>query len=189
MLPVGWRQAPPHLETERLHLRCPRESDGPQLFAAISESLAELRPWYTWAADIHPTPDSCQFTAALARESFLSGKEMQFYIFAKGNEQMAGICGLIKPDWEARSFEICYWLRTCFVGNGYMSEAVKAVTEFAQVNLAAKRIEARCDSANEKGIAVAERAGYVREKQVISDTVHHMQGQLTEVAVYVAPPR
>ncbi len=187
MFPAGWHQAPPQIDTDRLRLRCPRESDGPQLYAAISESLPELQPWFAWAVDIQLTPANCRFTAAIARERFQSGKEMQFYIFAKGGKKLAGICGLLKPDWAKRTFEICYWLRTCFVGNGYMSEAVSAVTEFAQHKLAAKRVEARCDSANEKAIAVARKAGYILEKTEASETRHHLHGQHSEVVVLVAP--
>jgi RimJ/RimL family protein N-acetyltransferase len=187
MFPAGWRQAPPQIETKRLLLRCPREADGPQLYAAIIESLAELQPWFAWAVDIDLTPDNCRFTAAIARERFQSGKEMQFYIFAKGGKKLIGICGLLEPDWAQRTFEICYWLRTSYGGNGYMSEAVSAVTEFTQRHLAAKRIEARCDVANEKGIAVARKAGYILEKTVASETRHHLHGMQTEIAVLVAP--
>ena len=162
-----------------------REEDGPQLYAAITESRAELLPWFAWAVDIVLTAENCRFTAAYARERFLSAKEMQFYIFAKGEKKLVGICGLLKPDWAKRSFEICYWLRTCYVGRGYMVEAVSAVTEFALQKLAAKRIEARCDRANEKGIAVARRSGYILEKQVRSDSRHHIHGQHTDIAVFI----
>jgi RimJ/RimL family protein N-acetyltransferase len=185
MFPAGWRQAPPEIRTDRLHLRCPREEDGPQLFAAITESQAQLRPWFAWAADLNLTPDNCKFTAAYARERFLSGREMQFYIFAQGQKKLLGICGLLRPDWAKRSFEICYWLRTSFAGHGYMSEAVSAVTQFALQELAAKRIEARCDVANKKGLAVAKRAGYVLEEKVVSDTPHHIRRVPTEIAVLV----
>ena len=187
MFPNRWRQSPPQLETDRLRLRCPREDDGPELYAAICESQAELSPWFAWAADINLTADNCVFTAAYARERFLSGKEMQFYIFLQGREQLVGICGLLGPDWDERRFEICYWLRTCFVGQGYMVEAVSAVTEFAIKELTAKRIEARCDEANNKGIAVALGAGYLLEEVVRSDARHHIHGQHTNIAVFVQP--
>ncbi len=185
MFPAGWRQAPPEIKTDRLHLRCPREADGPQLFAAIAESQAELRPWFAWADELDLTPENCRFTAALARERFLSGKEMQFYVFAHDHKKLLGICGLLKPDWAKRSFEICYWLRTGYAGHGYMTEAASAVTEFALQNLAAKRVEARCDVANKKGMAVAERVGYTLEEKVLSDTRHHIHRLHTEIAVYV----
>lgn len=185
MVPAGWRQSPPVLETERLLLRCPREQDGPQLYAAIRETLADLQPWFAWALDVHLTPQNCAFTAALARERFMCGEELQFYIFQKGHKPLAGICGLLDPDWTKRHFEICYWLRKRFVGHGYMTEAVAAVTEFAEHALSAQRIEARCDCANIKGITVAKRAGYILEKTAKSDKPHHLRGKPSDIAVLV----
>ena len=70
-----------------------------------------------------------------------------------------------------------------------MTEAVSAVTEFALQDLAAKRIEARCDVANEKGMAVAERAGYILEEKVLSDAPHHIHRQHTEIAVFLRVAR
>lgn len=188
MYPAGWRQAPPVLETERLLLRCPREEDGPQLYAAIDETLADLQPWFAWAVDVDLTPRNCSFTAALARERFMCGEELQFYTFQKKRKPLVGICGLLDPDWTRRHFEICYWLRTPFAGHGYMTEAVVAVTEFAERSLSARRIEARCDCANIKGIAVALRAGYGLEKTVKSDMPHHLLGKPRDVAVLVKLP-
>ena len=180
-----WRLAPPDIQTDRLLLRCPQEQDGPELYAAISESLPELQSWFAWAADLILTPENSIVTAAYARERFLSAKELQFYIFADGEKTLLGVCGLVKPDWTKLSFEICYWLRTSFVGHGYMTEAVIAVTQFALKNLGARRVVARCDPANEKGIAVALRAGYVHEKTVTTESHHLGHGKQTKIAMLV----
>jgi len=185
MIPADWRLSPPEIKTERLLLRCPKEQDGPELYAAISKSLSELQPWFTWTADLNLTPESSTITAAYARERFLSAEELQFYIFTVRGSKLLGVCGLAKPDWTKLSFEICYWLRTRFVGQGYMSEAVIAVTQFALKNLGARRIEARCDPANEKGIAVALRAGYVHGKTVTTESHLHVRGEQTKIALLV----
>jgi len=185
MITNNWRLVPPEIKTERLILRCPQEQDGPELYAAISESLAELQPWFAWTADLILTPDNCIITAAYARARFLSAKEMQFYIFSKGGSTLVGVCGLTKPDWDKLFFEICYWLRTQFVGHGYMTEAVVAVTQFALRNLEARRIEALCNPANEEGIAVVRQVGYVHEK--IETIQSHHQGieEQTNIVKYV----
>ena len=166
MLPDNWRATPPEINTDRLLLRCPQEQDGPELYTAISESLARLRPWFCWTADFDLALENGVLNAAYARERFLSGSELQFYIFLAGEKTLLGVCGLTKPDWSNASFEICYWLRTGYEGHNYMTEAVTAVTQFAVEQLGARRIEARCDPANEKGIAVALRAGYAYEKML-----------------------
>ena len=180
-----WRLAPPEIQTERLLLRCPQEQDGPELFAAISESLPELQPWFAWTTDLTLTLESITITAAYARERFLSAKELQFYIFANDQKTLLGVCGLAEPNWTKLSFEICYWLRSRFVGHGYMTEAVIAVTQFTLKNLGARRIVARCDLANKKGIAVALRAGYVHEKTVSTESHHHVHGEQTKIAMLV----
>jgi RimJ/RimL family protein N-acetyltransferase len=169
MLPNNWRSTPPEIKIDRLLLRCPQEQDGPELYAAISESLARLRPWFCWTADLDLAPENGVLNAAYARERFLSGAELQFYIFPIDGNALLGICGLTKPDWSVPSFEICYWLRTGYEGHGYMTESITAVTQFAVEQLGAQRIEARCDPANEKGIAVALRAGYAYEKTLPSE--------------------
>ena len=185
MIPAGWHLSPPEIETERLLLRCPQEEDGPELYAAISESLAELRPWFAWTADLNLTAENSTVTAVHARERFLSAKEMQFYLFAKGGTELQGVCGLAKPDWIKRTFEICYWLRTRFVGHGTMTEAVIAVTQFALQDLWARRIEARFDPANEKGIAVALRAGYVVEPTLPDDSHRSIHDEQTKIDLLV----
>ena len=42
---------PDSFESERLLIRAPQPGDGTEVHAAITESLAELRPWMPWA---HP---------------------------------------------------------------------------------------------------------------------------------------
>ena len=60
-------------------------------------------------------------------------------------------------------FEIGYWVRSSAEGQGYIREAAAGVTAYAFDAIGAERIEIRCDSLNERSIAVARRAGYVLE--------------------------
>lgn len=57
--------------------------------------------------------------------------------------------------------EIGYGLRPGFCGNGYMTEAVKAVTVWALTQEGVKRVEAETDPDNEPSKAVLKNAGYV----------------------------
>jgi hypothetical protein len=45
------RDFPESFETERLLIRCPMPGDGAEVYAAVSESLDELRPWMPWARE------------------------------------------------------------------------------------------------------------------------------------------
>src|SRR5262249_27235381 len=66
-------------------------------------------------------------------------------------------------DWSLRSFEVGYWLRDGAEGHGYAQEAVRELTRFALEELAANRVEIRCDPRNERSRRVAERLGFVYE--------------------------
>lgn len=63
----------------------------------------------------------------------------------------------------AGSIEIGYCLsRKCW-GNGYMPEAVNALTEFLMKEQNINRVEIRCDSENIPSAKVAEKCGYTYE--------------------------
>lgn len=62
---------------------------------------------------------------------------------------------------EDGMIEIGYGLREGFCGNGYMTEAVKAVTEWALTQEGVLRAEAETDDDNEASKRVLLNAGYV----------------------------
>ena len=74
-----------------------------------------------------------------------------------------GIADLQGIDWDVPKFEIGYWCRTSLTSNGYITEAVRAITLFAFDALGARRVEIRCDPSNLKSARVAERAGFTLE--------------------------
>ena len=69
-------------------------------------------------------------------------------------------------DWSVPKFEIGYWVRTRFVGEGYATEAVGGIGAFAFEHLGARRIEIRCDPHNRRSVRVAQRAGFRLEGEL-----------------------
>jgi hypothetical protein len=49
MRPPILKDFPESFETERLLIRCPMPGDGAKDYAAIVESVEELKPWMPWA--------------------------------------------------------------------------------------------------------------------------------------------
>ena len=49
---------PESFETERLRIRSPLPGDGPQMHAAVNESLGELTPWMPWPKEHRTVEDS-----------------------------------------------------------------------------------------------------------------------------------
>jgi RimJ/RimL family protein N-acetyltransferase len=177
---------PEHFETERLLLRSPLPGDGPELYAAVRGSIDELTPWMAWPKE-HRTVEDSEASARRARVAFLARSELRLHIYLKGTDTLVGIGGLQGIDWDVPKFEVGYWCRTSFTGNGYITEAVRAITSFAFDALGARRVEIRCDPRNLKSARVAERAGFTLEA-----TLHNNElgtdGTLRDTMIFAMTP-
>ena len=153
---------PDHFETDRLLIRAPRPGDGPTVSAAIHESHAELRAWMPWAVELQPVEETESVMRRMAA-AFIKREDLMLLLFRKSDGLFVGSSGLHRIDWSVPRFEIGYWIRTSLSGNGYMTEAVNGITDFAFGTLKAERVEIRCDANNQRSAAVAKRAGYPLE--------------------------
>jgi len=159
------RDFPDRFETEPLLVRCPMPGDDPELFAAIRESYEELKPWMPWA-ESHKTVEDSEESTRRGWVEFLERPDLRMHLFLKGTDALVGSSGLHRIDWSAPKFEIGYWRRTSFAGQGYTTEAVRGIAAFAFDSLGARRVEIRCDSLNLRSIKVAERAGFGLEGEL-----------------------
>ncbi|MFW9332288.1 GNAT family N-acetyltransferase [Paenibacillus polymyxa] len=171
---------PEQFQTERLTIRAPQWGDGAAVNEAIRESVHELRPWLPFARNL-PTVEESEIRSRQARLKFLDRSDMVLYVFDTASGQFVASSGLHRINWDARRFEIGYWLRTSWTGKGIITEAVHGVTDFAIQHLHANRLEILCDSRNMRSAKVAERAGFTLEgilRNVEYDEegnmVHHM---------------
>jgi RimJ/RimL family protein N-acetyltransferase len=121
--PETTRERPvPVLETERLTLRAPRFEDS----QAIATLVNDRRIAENTARIPHPygLADAQAFlTAANADDG-----EIVFLITTQTNG-IVGCCGIAKLDGEAP--EIGYWLGVAFWGQGYATEAARALIDHA----------------------------------------------------------
>ncbi|MNO30465.1 Ribosomal-protein-serine acetyltransferase [compost metagenome] len=173
---------PESFESERLLIRAPLFGDGAALNEAIAESVEELRPWMPWAQELPSVQDS-EINVRQARLAFLERKDLRLHFFNKNTGDFIGSGGLHRIDWKARKFEIGYWLRTSCTKQGYMTEAVGAITKYAIEHLEANRIEIRCDSRNVGSAQVAERSGFTLEG-ILRNEVCDVEGSLSSTKVF-----
>ena len=153
---------PESFESDRLLIRAPLWGDGIRMNEAVKESSNELKPWMPWAKTI-PTAEESEIVIRRARLRYLERSDLMLLLIHKETGQIIGSSGLHRIDWESRKFEIGYWVRTSFSGNGYITEAAEAITNFAIHELKANRVEIRCDSRNLRSARVAERLGFTLE--------------------------
>jgi RimJ/RimL family protein N-acetyltransferase len=113
----------------------------------------------------------------------LERSDLRLYLINKTTGQFIGSSGLHRIDWQVRKFEIGYWVNTPFSGQGYITEAVEGITNFAINELQANRIEIRCDSRNTRSARVAERLGFTMEGILRNDRCD-VEGSLRNTVVF-----
>lgn len=156
---------PSTLETDRLVLRAPQAGDGPVLFAAVSESLPELRRFLAslpWVAT-EQTLESSEVYCRTAGINFLARRDLPYLLFHKASGELVGVAGLHRPVWQTPKLEIGYWGRTSTSGRGFVSEAVEALAALAFDRFRAVRIELCTDEENSGSRRVAQRCGFQLE--------------------------
>jgi ribosomal-protein-serine acetyltransferase len=175
-----------HLETERLLIRAPHLDDVPIVYAAIRESLDNLRQWMLWSHE-DQTLESVEANTRQAVTLFQTREVLRFRLFRKSDGEYVGMSEIHSFDWSVPRCEIGYWVRTSMQGQGYITEAVRALTEFALNTLDMLRVEIRCNARNVRSAAVAERAGYTLEARL-----HHYErdvgGELRDTLIYAKFP-
>ncbi len=173
---------PEEFETARLIVRAPRAGDGAEAHAAIVDSAERLRLWIPSAKPTMTVQEE-EARARQRRSDFLTRNELHFYMFLKGQNTLVGMSALHSIDWDVPRFEIGYWVRTGYEGQGYVTETVDGLTKYA-FKLGARRVEITVDSRNERSWRVAERAGFCLEG-VLHNYERDVDGVLGDLRVYV----
>lgn len=128
----------PVLKTERLVLRPYTLEDAPELQRLIGEREVAR----TLMSVPHPYPDG-------AAEEFINGHpertesgEFQFAITHGEEGYLIGGIGFNAVEREAECAEIGYWIARSYWGNGYATEAARAVIRFGFEDKKLNRIHA-----------------------------------------------
>lgn len=149
----------PGISTERLILRPFRLSDA--------RSVAKLAGNYNVAKSTtsipHPYPEAlaAEWIATHAHE-WSSKSRAIFAITTKAARTLIGTVSLITIE-NSRA-EIGYWIGEPYWGNGYCTEAVKALIEFSQAKLGIIKFTAEHLESNPASGKVLSRAGMRRTK-------------------------
>jgi RimJ/RimL family protein N-acetyltransferase len=150
---------PEQFETERLLIRVPRAGDGEAMNAAVVASHSILQPWMPWAQTVQTVEDSEAYCRQ-AHADFLARRNLPLMLTRKRDGAIVGNSGLHLIDWDVPAFEIGYWAHIDHRGQGYITEAVIGISDFAFTVLHAARVEIRCDTRNTASANVAKRADF-----------------------------
>ncbi|MBO9129798.1 GNAT family N-acetyltransferase [Bacillus sp. 165] len=152
---------PTMFQTKRLLIRKPFPGDGMEVYEAIQSSKSILDLWMPSVSTI----SSEEQAEALIREEharFLLREHLTFHMYHREEGFFIGALTLI-PAWNIPKFELRFWLHSKHRRQGFMKEALAGAVNFAFEKLDAKRVEIRCDAANEQARSTAESTEFVLE--------------------------
>jgi RimJ/RimL family protein N-acetyltransferase len=177
---------PERVETPCFVIRRARPGDGAALCAAVTASLADLRPWMPWAQQ-ETDVEASEAVVQRMHDDFGARTDLPMLVFERrpeGSEgRVVGGTGLHRIDWALPRFEIGYWRRSGWGGRGVAAEAVGAVTRLAFDHLQAQRVEIRMDARNWRSARVAERCGFTFEGLLRQDA-RAPDGSVRDTRVY-----
>ncbi|MFE7061993.1 GNAT family N-acetyltransferase [Sutcliffiella sp. NPDC057660] len=175
---------PLQIETDRLILRAPQEAgEGNVVHQAIKDSINELKQWLVIFQEI-PTVEETEILLRNAYIDFLKRESFRYLIFHKGTNEFIGTVSLHRINWKISKGEIGYWVNSQFSGNGYMTEAVRELTNLGFQQLKFRRIEIRCESTNYKSRSIPVKLGFELEGTLRNDDLSSDGSKLTDTCIY-----
>lgn len=174
------------IETPRLILRSPKVGDGKIVNEAIIESLEQLRPFMPWANNTPSIHDTEEFVRLAAANWILKKNEepyLPLFIFDKKTHHFLGGTGFHHFDWQIPCLESGYWIRSSCTGQGIMTEAVNAVTQYAFKELKVRRVAITCAIDNIRSRKIPERLGYTLESTIKSNRLT-IEGEPTDTLIF-----
>jgi RimJ/RimL family protein N-acetyltransferase len=170
------------MNNQLLVIRVARPGDGAMFNTAVLESLEHLKGWLAWVTP-PPTLEQSEFSCRRAYARFLLNEDLMAFFVLKSSGELVGGGGLHDADWTLRKFEVGYWRRTGYGGQGLITEGVKALADHAFDVLAANRVFLTTDDANTASWRLAERAGFELEGVMKNERLN-LQGGLRDTRVY-----
>lgn len=155
---------PETIESNRLIIRPYRAGDGQVYYSVCQQNRDHLLPFEKGnpALDIH-TPEDAEILVRNFVVYWLKREAFFFGAWHKETSEWVAQVYVGPVDWDLPEFEIGYFVDKSHEGQGYVTEAVKAVLGFVFHHLHAHRVRLDCNELNVRSWRVAERCGFVRE--------------------------
>lgn len=145
------------------------------MYAAVRESLSDLRPWMSWATEQFSREDARKWVEA-AILHWQSDSHYGFVITDPAEGAFIGSCSLGQINALYRFCNLGYWVRTAYRGRGIATRAVRLAAQFAFQHLGLVRVEVLIGVGNAASVRVAEKAGAhyegtLRNRMVVRERV------------------
>ncbi len=158
---------PPNiLKTKRLRLRKAKLADADAIFCQYAQD-PEVTKFVSWRA--HQSVNETREYVQMCLLAWDIGKAFHWVIERHDQRE---VIGMIVARVNAEKWELGFVLARPYWGQGLMTEAVKAIIEWAIKQKGIFRVWAVCDIDNKASARVMEKAGMLREGVLRRWSVH-----------------
>jgi ribosomal-protein-serine acetyltransferase len=145
---------------ERTEVRPLRAEDAAAVYDLTVRNRTHLAEWMPWPERVIDVSDTHAFLRDAEREAY---EHRAFRAGIRRGGTLIGAVDLHDINWPNAHAGIGYWLDRDFMGQGIMTRAVRALSEYAFEALDLHRLEIHVAIANARSRRVAERAGFTFE--------------------------
>ena len=156
----------PHLELEsqRVLMRPPRLSDGPQWIEVRSVNKDHIQPFEPKWAENGLERDFFERRIRRQARDWELGQANAFLIFKKADMHLIGGMNINNICRGAAQYAaIGYWIDQAHEGQGYMAEAIQLTLEYCFEDLGLHRVNASCLPENTRSKNTLLKAGFKEE--------------------------
>jgi RimJ/RimL family protein N-acetyltransferase len=169
----------PNLQTPRLTLRPFELTDSDD----VERLAGDIRVAETTAAIPHPYPKGAASDWIATHKTTFEGKTGVVYAITDTTTgELLGAISLLNMSGSHARCEMGYWIGFSHWRKGICSEAARVLIEYANKELGMTRVVAHCLTRNVGSARVMEKAGFVREGQLVKHVNH--RGAFEDVYVY-----
>ncbi len=165
---------------ETIKIRQYQDSDAPELYAAVRETLVELAAFMPWADEQYSLSDAAAWITT-TQNGHADGSMYDFAIVS-GDGRYLGGCGLNQISRFNAVANLGYWVRASAMGRGVAVKAVKLLSDWALRNTDLNRLEIVAAVKNVRSQRVAEKAGAQRDGVLRKRLMLH--GHTTDAVLY-----
>jgi ribosomal-protein-alanine N-acetyltransferase len=168
--------APDSFETPRLRLRASRLDDAEAIFAEYAQD-PNVAKYVVWKP--HKKISETREFLRYNDEERRAGRSYSYVMIKKDDDRLIGMVDFRSDGGLGYVLSQAHW------GRGYMTEAVKAVVEWAMTQDGIRKIHATCDIDNTASGRVMEKAGLKFERILPRHSLHpNVSSELRDALSY-----
>lgn len=120
-----------------------------------------LKRYFPKTLEQNLTPDLSKYFVEKKLKQFKNREEFLFVLKEKEDRTVIGLVFIKEIDWQTREAELAYCIGYQYECQGWMTDAVQALSHYAINDLGIKKLRIIAHNSNLASMKIAEKCGYI----------------------------